>query len=92
MVKAKNELGILKERVKLEKAQLKTAKFEEKRKEKKARKWAEVKKQLSKRMKSKRVSKPSSVTVKIKESQPAEYVSRFFKDEIDEAKKSMFFH
>lgn len=44
-----------------------------------------------KAMKSKRILKPSRITVKIKEHTPAEYVPIYFKEEWEEAKRSMFF-
>ena len=44
-----------------------------------------------KKMNPKRILKTGQVTVTIKEHKPAEYVSRFFKDEVEEAKKAMFF-
>ena len=58
-------------------------------KEKKA--WEKLKKRLSKKVQSKRILKKSQATVKIKEHKPAEYVSRFFKDEMEEAGNAMFF-
>lgn len=44
-----------------------------------------------KKIKVKKIIKPSRMTVQIRESTPAPYVSRFFKNEWEEAKKAMFF-
>ena len=50
------------------------------------------KKQLSeKKIKVKKVLKPSKTTLVLKKHEPAPYVSRYFKDELSEAKRSMFF-
>lgn len=38
-----------------------------------------------------RILKKNRTAVRIKETSPAEYVSRFFNDEWEETKKSMFF-
>ena len=47
---------------------------------------------LSKKITSKKIMKPSKqLVIEIKESKPVEYVSRFFKDELEETKKSLFF-
>lgn len=40
---------------------------------------------------SKRVFRPSRVTYVVREQKPAPYVSRYFKDEVEEAKKALFF-
>jgi len=60
-------------------------------KKKKLTKIQRIEKILSKRVKVKPILKKSKeVTIRIKQSKPAEYVSRFFKDEFNEAKKEMF--
>ena len=50
-----------------------------------------VEKLAKKKIKVKRIVKPSRITVQIREHTPLPYVSRFFKDEWEEAKKAMFF-
>ena len=47
-------------------------------------------KPLSKKVTSKRILKPNKATVTIKKFEPAPYVSRYFKEEMEETKKSMF--
>jgi len=47
---------------------------------------------LSKKITTRKIlKKPERLVIQIKESKPAEYVSRFFKDELEETKKSLFF-
>ena len=48
-------------------------------------------KALKKRVVSRKVFRPSQMVTRIKETQPAPYVSRYFKQELEDAKKSMFF-
>lgn len=62
-----------------------------KKKKEKGKNEGKLMKQLKKRVKFKKVLKPSKTTFELKEHQPAEYVSRYFKDEMEEAEKSMFF-
>jgi len=82
---------LLAEKVKLEKQQLKSKEFEQKTKEKRKTAYSKLKKQLSRKIISKRILKPTkSATLTIKKSEPAEYVSRYFKDEWEETKKSLF--
>lgn len=50
-----------------------------------------ISKKKQKKTKAKRILKKSQSVARIKEHQPAEYVSRFFKDEIEETKNAMFF-
>jgi len=45
---------------------------------------------LQRVIKTKTIVKPSKTTFTIKEREPAEYVSRYFKDEWEETKKSLF--
>ena len=49
-----------------------------------------IERALQKRVVSRRILRPSQTTLTIKSRPPAEYVSRFFKDEFNEAKKEMF--
>lgn len=63
----------------------------EKKKKEEKQAWKQIKKKLSKKVTSKRILKDSKATVTIKERQPAEYISTFFKDEMEEAKNAMFF-
>ena len=51
---------------------------------------AKLERALQKRVVSRRILRPSQTTLTIKSRPPAEYVSRFFKDEFNEAKKEMF--
>ena len=50
-----------------------------------------LKTKLKAKVISKRILKPTKMTVRIKEHEPTPYVSRFFKNEWEEAKQSMFF-
>ena len=60
-------------------------------KKKKLTKIQRIEKMLRQRVKTKPILKKSKEAVlKIKKSEPAEYVNRFFKDEWAEAKKEMF--
>lgn len=46
---------------------------------------------LERKVISRKILKKNKAVVTIKEHKPAEYVSRFFKDEMGEAKKGLFF-
>ena len=60
-------------------------------KKKKLTKLQRIEKVLKQKVKVKPILKKSKeVTLRIKKSEPAEYVNRFFKDEWAEAKKEMF--
>ena len=51
-----------------------------------------ISKLLKSKIKQKRILTPSTrMIIKIKEHKPAEYVPIYFKNEIEEARKSMFF-
>jgi len=59
-------------------------------KKKKERKLT-ISERLSKKITSKKVLKPSQLIIEMKESEPVQEVSRFFKRELEETKKSLFF-
>ncbi|HUW43884.1 MAG TPA: hypothetical protein VMV95_02915 [Bacillota bacterium] len=60
-------------------------------KKKKEKKAKGLKAKLKAKIILKRILKPTKMTVRIKEHEPTPYVSRFFKNEWEEAKQSMFF-
>lgn len=71
-------------------------KSEEKKKKEKKKKpkksyWTKLKKRLQKKVVSKRVLKRSRASYTVPNVHPAPYVSRFFKDEYDREKRSLFF-
>jgi len=47
-------------------------------------------KKLSKKLSGKKILKKSKATIVLHTKEPAEYVSRYFKDEMQETKRSMF--
>ena len=87
------ELQTIKERTKLEKAQLATKKFETKQKEKKGKEWTKLKKSLQKKVTSKRILKKGKMSVHIPEFKAPSILgdtNKFFKNEWEETKRSMF--
>jgi hypothetical protein len=89
-----DELKIIKEKVKLEKAELSSKKFEGKQKEKKEKKFENLTKRLSKKVVAKSILKKSQATVRIPDYKAPSVLgdpNRFFKKEFEETKRSMFF-
>jgi hypothetical protein len=58
---------------------------------KKPKEEKEKKFKLTSKISSKGILKPNKMTVTINERQPAEYTPIYFKNEVEQAKKSMFF-
>lgn len=92
------ELELLKEKTKLEKAELKTKKFEvrqEEKKEKKSKKiHGKISKILSGKLISRKIFKPSQMTITIKKQEPHSILgeeNRFFSPILEQEKRSMFF-
>ena len=84
---------LISEKVKLEKAKLTSKKFEERREEKKSKKIGKLLKSLSKPVTSKRIMKKGQMTIHIPERKVESIFNdpnRFFKNEWEETKKSMF--
>lgn len=84
---------LLSEKIKLEKQYLKKKEFEAKQKEKAAKKWSSLKKILSKKITYKR-GKSQRATLNISDKEipgVLEDENRFFKNEMEEVKKTMFF-
>jgi len=82
---------LLKQKVKLEKAQLATQKFKEK---KRPSKLSKLLKGISKRIPSKKILKTQQPTITIKQKEPTSILgdpNRFFKEELEEVKRTMFF-
>lgn len=82
---------LLAEKVKLEKAQLSSKKYEQKLKDKSSKKWQKLAKKLSK---PKQILKKERASLTIPDYKAPSVLgdpNRFFKSEMEETKKSMFF-
>lgn len=88
----KARANLIKAQTQLEDSKLKSEKFKLKQEEKKEKKLSKLaKKYLTNKVTSKRLLKPSQSEVNIREHTPSPYVSRYFKDEMKQAQKEMFF-
>jgi len=85
---------VLAARTKQIKEELKASKFAAKQKEKSAKKWQELSKTLSKKVVSKKILRPNKMSVHIREREiepVLEDANRYFKGEMEDMKKQMFF-